>query len=444
MWFIKTCIVALLGLVWSSGVLAIPDIQHWTTDQGTTVYFVAADELPMIDIRVVFDAGSARDGDQPGLAEMTLDMLANGAGGMSTDEISTAFESLGAQYGVSLDRDIASVQLRSLVDKDKLEPALTTLRKVIAEPEFPQNDFKREQQRTLIGLQAKKQSPGALASDAFYKAMYHQHPYAHPTAGTDDSVINLTRNDLVAFHKRYYTAGNATVAIVGAVTRQEAERIAAELVQDLPRGEPPAELPEVGPINAEQVQIEYPSSQTHLLIGMPVLRRHDTDYFPLYVGNHVLGGGGLVSRLFDSIRERHGLSYSVYSYFLPKRQAGPFMAGLQTNTDRADEALALLREEIRRYIKAGPTPEELESTKKNITGGFPLRIASNSSIVEYLAMIGFYGLPLDYLDTFNDKVEAVTIEQIRDAFQRRLNVDDFVTVRVGRKDDAASRSASSE
>jgi len=416
-------------------VQASPDIQHWTTGSGTDVYFVAADELPMLDVRVVFDAGSARDGDKPGVAEMTVGMLADGTAGMSSDEISTAFESIGANYGVSLDRDMASVKLRTLADEQTREAALDTLTKVISRPEFPEGDFEREKQRTLIGIRSKLQSPGTLASDAFYKALYGKHPYAHPTSGTEDSVADLTREDLAAFHERHYTAANATIAIVGAATRAEAEAIADELLAGLPAGEPLPEVPAVDGNDTKQVTISFPSSQTHVLIGMPVVRRHDDDYFSLYVGNHVLGGSGMVSRLFDSIREQRGLSYSVYSYFYPLQQAGPFVAGLQTSTRQADAALQLLRREIRDYIDNGPTDDELEASKQNITGGFPLRIDSNSNIVEYLAVIGFYDLPLDYLDTFNDKVLAVTREEIVDAFQRRLNVDDFVTVLVGRQQD---------
>ena len=354
---------------------ATPDIQHWTTTAGTDVYFVSAGELPILDVRVVFDAGSARDGDNPGVADMTLGMLADGAAGMSSNEISTAFESIGANYNVSIDRDMASVQLRTLSKKATRDAALDTLAKVISRPEFPQDDFKREQQRTLIGIRSKLQSPGALASDA------------------------------------------------------------------LPAGKPLPDLPAVDDTDTKQVTIDFPSSQTHVLIGMPVIQRHDDDYFALYVGNHVLGGSGMVSRLFDSIREEQGLSYSVYSYFYPLHQKGPFVAGLQTSTQQAEAALELLRQEIRDYIKDGPTPEELKASKQNITGGFPLRIDSNSDIVGYLAMIGFYELPLDYLDTFNDKVMAVSREDIAEAFQRRLDVDDFVTVLVGKQQEQQAGAA---
>jgi zinc protease len=150
----------------------------------------------------------------------------------------------------------------------------------------------------------------------------------------------------------------------------------------------------------------------------------------------VLGGGGMVSRLFEEIREKRGLSYSAYSYFSPMRFNGPFLAGLQTKSDQVDEALSVLMENINSYIETGPTEEELIASKKNITGGYPLRIDSNSKILSYLVVIAYYKLPLDYLDTFNANVEAVTIEQIKDAFNRRVTPDKLVTVMVGSSKDA--------
>jgi zinc protease len=167
-------------------------------------------------------------------------------------------------------------------------------------------------------------------------------------------------------------------------------------------------------------------------MGQPGVRRGDPDYFALYVGNQILGGGGLVSRISEEVREKRGLSYSAYSYFLPMRADGPFVLGLQTRNDSADEALKVLRQTLVDFRNDGPTGKELEAAKRNITGGFPLKIDSNSDILGYIAMIGFYKLPLDYLDTFNGKIEAVTAKQIRDAFQRRVDPDRMVTVTVGR------------
>jgi zinc protease len=182
---------------------------------------------------------------------------------------------------------------------------------------------------------------------------------------------------------------------------------------------------------ALEQRIAHPSSQTHILLGQPGIRRDDADYYALYVGNHVLGGGGLVSQLSNEVREKRGLSYSVYSYFLPMGERGPFQLGLQTRNDQVDEALQVLRDTLATYVAEGPSAEELEAAKNNITGGQALRIDSNRKILEYLAVIGFYELPLDYLETFNAKVEAVTLEQVREVFRRRIQPERMLTVLVG-------------
>jgi zinc protease len=194
---------------------------------------------------------------------------------------------------------------------------------------------------------------------------------------------------------------------------------------------PIATPPAAADAAAHTVRIDYPTTQTHVLIGQPGISRDDPDYFPLYVGNHVLGGSGLVSRISEEIREKRGLSYSAYSYFTPMRQRGPFTIGLQTRNDQVEQALQVARDTLQKFIEEGPTARELEESKQNITGGFPLRLSSNKKIVGMLAMIGFYQLPIDYLDTFTTRVEAVTLEDIRDAFSRRIQPGNMVTVLVG-------------
>jgi zinc protease len=324
------------------------------------------------------------------------------------------------------------VNLRSLMEEDKLEVALANFRRVLVEPDFPEQALERQRKRFLIGIQHKQQSPGAIAGDAFMKAVYGDHPYGHPAEGTAESVQRFTREAVVDFHRRHYVAANAIIVMVGDLDRAKAAGLAEDLAEALPEGAAPPPPPAAPSAPAErEVRINHPSTQMHILMGQPGMRVNDPDYFPLYVGNHVLGGSGLVSRLFEEIRNERGLSYSTYSYFTPRRVAGPFTAGLQTRADQAEEALKVLRGEIARFIEEGPTAKELEAAKKNITGGFPLRLDSNSDILGYTALIAFYGLPLDFLDTYTAKVEAVTAEQIRDAFRRRLDPDRMATVMVG-------------
>ena len=419
-------------VVFSSAVCAGPQIQHWTTANGARVYFVPAPELPMVDLTIVFDAGAARDADAPGVALLTNGLLAEGAGGLDADQLAERFESLGAEFSNDAERDMATLSLRTLSETAFLDPALDTLTTILTRPDFPAAAFAREQSRLLLGIQQRKQDPGALASEAFYKAVYGEHPYHTLPDGTEDSVKALTPAKLKAFYERYYVAGNAVLAIVGDLDRASAEKLAQRVMGKLPAGSPAPNLPDVQDLShATMVRIEHPSAQTHILMGQPGMSRGDVDYFPLYVGNHMLGGSGLVSRLADEIREKRGLAYSTYSYFMPMRKKGPYTIGAQTRNDAAQESLTLLHDTVATFVKDGPTAQELESSKKNITGGFPLRISSNKKIVGYIAMIGFYDLPLDYLDTFNSKVEAVTLAGIKDAFQRRIHPDKMVTVLVG-------------
>ncbi len=423
------CVFALLG---SMAAWAGPKIEQWQTSSGAKVYYVHSPELPLVDIRVVFAAGSAFDGEKPGLATLTSMLLEKGAGNWDADAIARRLENVGARLDSEVSRDSAWVDLRSLTEPDKLETALSTVREILSAPRFAEQDFEREKQRLLLALKQREESPDQLASMMFFKAIYGDHPYAHPTEGEIESVKTIQREDLKEFHRRFYTARNGMVVIVGALSRGQAQAVAEELMEALPSGEPAPPIPEVEEASSDKLQHKpFPSAQTHIFTGMPAVIRGDPDYFALYVGNHVLGGGGFTSRLVKEIREKRGLSYGVASYFLPLKQKGPFLASLQTRNEQAKAALEVLDKTIRAYFEQGPTEDELIAAKKNITGGFVLSYDSNAKLADYVAMIAFYNLPLDYLDTFTQKVEAVTRQAIVDAFRRRLDPDRFKTILVG-------------
>ncbi|NQZ54026.1 MAG: insulinase family protein [Piscirickettsiaceae bacterium] len=431
--------VARIGLMIATlfvalAVQASPDIEYWKTTNGARVYFVSAPELPMVDITVVFDAGSARDNELSGTALLTNAMLNEGAGGLSANQLAAAFDDVGAQFSNSSERDMALLSLRTLTDETILESALQAFSKVLNKPDFPQVGFDRLKKQMLIGLQAEKQSPSAIASRAFYKNVYKEHPYSNMPAGDEDGVAKLTIESLKMFYQQYYVAANAVVVLVGDIGQSQAKIIAEQLVSTLPVGKQAVDLPVVQSLTGAIVEeIEYPSSQTHIAMGQPGMNRGDADYFALYVGNHILGGSGLVSQLSNEVREKRGLSYSVYSYFRPMRELGPYQFGLQTRNDQAEEALNVMQQTLKDFIKNGPTEAELVAAKQNITGGFALRVDSNSKIAGYLTMIGFYDLPIDYLESFKDKVDAITVKQIKDAFSRRVKPENMVTVLVGGK-----------
>lgn len=416
-------------------------IQSWQLDNGARVLFVENHSIPVLDVSVEFDAGARRDpAGKSGVASLANAMLARGVRSVQTadgktepeiDEahISDGFADLAAQRGGSAGIDRAGVSLRTLSSAEQRNAGVALLARVLAQPAYPEGPFERDKARVLASIREDLTKPESIADKAIWKAMYGSHPYAHQP--TVESVTPITRDDLMAFHARHYVANRAVVAMIGDLSRDEADRVARELTRRLPQGEPLPALPDVVPQQASEQRFPHPATQSHILIGTPSLTRGDPDFFPLMVGNYVLGGGGFVSRLTREVREKRGLAYSVYSYFSPLAQPGPFQAGLQTQKESTDAALKVVRDTIAQYLKEGPTPKEIEAAKANLIGGFPLRIDNNRKILENVAMIGFYGMPLDYLDTWTDKVRRVTLADIRAAFQRKLVNAPVSTVIVG-------------
>ncbi len=429
--------LSVLGLLLNTA-QATPQIQHWQTESGARVYFVPVDDIPMVDVRIVFDAGSARDRFTPrkltGTALMTNGLLAEGAAGKSAQQLAENFASVGAVFSNGAMKDMAWLSLRSLREDKYLQPALANLQAILNQPDFPAQAFQRERERLKIAVKSKQQSPGAIASDRFYQELYADHPYATPTEGTEQSLTKLSRSDLQQFYRQYYVASNAVISVVGQLNRAQAEQLVQQLLADLPSGQAPPALPAVQPLSdAKTVQIDFPSAQSTVLMGQVGMARGDADYFALYLANHAFGGSGFGSRMMHEVREKRGLAYSAYSYFSPMAQPGPFMIGLQTRNDQVEQALQVVRQELADYIAEGPGEDELQDSLKNITGGFPLRIDSNKKIVEYLSMMGFYQLPLDYLDTFVSRVNQQTRDNVHDALQRRLHEDKMLTIIVGGK-----------
>ncbi|EXI74521.1 MAG TPA: pitrilysin family protein [Candidatus Accumulibacter phosphatis] len=410
-------------------VQAGPKIERWQTAAGTRVLFVEDHSLPIVDIQVDFAAGAAREpAGKEGVAGLTRSLIDLGADGMDETQIASRLADLGARLSGGVDLDRTSVTLRTLSMADKRAPAFELLRAILNGPTFPAEAFERERARSLAALREALTRPDAIASKTFWAAMYPAHPYGRQA--TPESVAALLRADILAFHSANYGARSATVAIVGDLSRAEAEALAERLSSGLPAASADTGLPVPQlPVGGEQ-RIAHPAAQAHLLIGLPALKRGDPDFFPLAVGNYSLGGGGFVSRLVKEVRDKRGLAYSVHSYFLPLQQLGPFQIGLQTRKGQADEALRLTRSVLAAFLEQGPSEAELQAAKQNLIGSFPLRLDSNRKILENVAMIAFYDLPLDYLDRYPENIERVTVAEIQAAFARRLPVEHLVTVVV--------------
>jgi zinc protease len=422
--------VLLLAAGWAHAILPI---QHWQTRNGARVYFVENRSLPMLDVSVGFPAGAGFDSrEKSGVASMTNHLLRLGAAGLDEQAIASRLADVGAQLGGQFDTDHAGLALRTLSSKAEREPALEILAQLLGRPVFPEAVLAREKARRAAAIREADTKPDTIAAVTFYRLLYRDHPYAQRASGDVASVERIVRDDLVAFHRRHYVARHAVVAMIGDISREEAAAIAERLTAELPERAAGAPiLPSVRALHEPVTRIiAHPATQSHILVGAPGMRRDDPDFFALFVGNQILGGGGFVSRINEEVRQKRGLAYSAYSYFSPLKEAGPFVIGLQTQRDQAQEALKLVQATLREFLAQGPTEAELAAAKKNIIGGFALRIDSNRKIHGYLNLIGSYRLPMTYLDDFVGNVERVTVADIRRAFAR-LDPERMVTVVVG-------------
>ena len=438
---IKTVASAvLLGL--SGLVQAALPIQHWTQPSGAGVWLVESPTVPMVDVRIEFDAGGRRDpAAQAGLAGVSTGMMSKGIRpvgreqGLDENALGEAWADLGASFGGMDAGDRVSFSLRSLTYPDLLARAAALAARQLAEPAYPPEVWTRERERMVAALREANTRPATLAGRAFKQAVYGSHPYGHDT--DEQTLARIGVADMQAWHAKYLRTCRAKVSIVGAVTRTQADALATQLLARLPTG-PCEALPPVVEVQPLEVAVEqhipFDSAQAHVFIGQPGFRRDDPDFFALTVGNYILGGGGFVSRLTNEVREKRGLSYSVYSYFNPGVHAGAFTVGLQTRPDQAAQAVQVVRDVLQRFVAAGPTEAELKAARDNLVGGFAIRIDNNRKLLDNVANIAAFGLPLDYLDTWTQQVAKVTVADIRAAFARKLQPERMVTVVVGGQD----------
>lgn len=412
-------------------------IQTWALENGARVMFVQRQEIPMVDVRLTFDAGSRREPvEKVGLASLTNNMLARGVlakfgqNAMSESQISDQFADMAARRASGVSDDSASVSVRTLTSSPEQETSMALLAKILSAPAFPADLLAREKSQMRASLQEAKTKPAYLAAQTFLTAIYGDHPYGR--ALTEAGVASITQEDLIEFHQKHYVANRLIIAIVGDVSRTRAEAIAKELTQHLVVAEEalPA-LPAVLPLKATMQRIPHPASQAHIMFGMPAEAIGDPDHFALTVGNYILGGGGFVSRLMNEVREKKGLSYSVYSHFSPKMQKGVFKISLQTKKKQTAQALAVAREVLNTFLEEGPTDEELTAAKNYLSGSFPMQLDANSKILNRIAAIGYYRLPLTYLDAWVENIAKVSKDEVKAAFSRKVSIDALSTVIVG-------------
>lgn len=438
----RALLVSVGAIFYSNAAWALLPIQHWTEPSGAKVYLVESPVIPMVDVQIDFDAGTRRDpAGQSGLATAVAAMASKGVKALGAEPaldengLGEAWADLGASFEAGADNDALHYTLRSLTDPPLLDKAARLAARQIGEPSFPADVWPRDRARWSASLKESLTRPSTVAAHAFGAAVYGSHPYG--TRTTEETLARINVADMQTFHTQHIAACRAKVSIVGAVSRAQAQALVATLLSRLPATTGCAPLPPVGEISALAAPVEqnipFASAQAHVLIGQPGFQRRDPDFVALLVGNHILGGGGFVSRLTNEVREKRGLSYSVYSYFAAGLHAGAFTVGLQTRPDQAREAVKVSRDVIARFVAEGPTEAELRAAKDNLIGGFALRIDSNKKLLGNVANIAWNELPLDYLDQWTKKVEALTVADVRAAMARKLQPERMVTVVVGGK-----------
>jgi len=432
---------AVLCTVSGYAVAAIP-VQKLTLPNGATVFLVESPAIAMLDVQIDFDGGSRRDPpSKVGLANMTAALLGKGVvakaalPGLDENALGEAWADLGAQFGAGAGADRFSFSLRTLTEPDLLAKAVALAARQIGEPAFPDAVWQRDKQKSIAAIKESDTRPSTLARRAYSQAVYGGHPYGHEF--TEAGIANISTADMRAFYAASVVACRARISMVGAVSRAQATQIATAMLAHLPQvacATVPALPPvaEVAPLaQAIQKNIAFDAAQAQVLMGQPGYKRNDPAFFPLLVGNYILGGGGFVSRLQNEVREKRGLTYGVSSNFAPGLHAGAFTVSLQTRPDQAAQALAVASSVVKDFVANGPTEPELKAAKDNLIGGFALLIDSNRKLLGNISNIAWNDLPLDYLDTWTQQVDKVTLQDIKTAMAAKLQPDKMVTIVLG-------------
>ena len=429
----------LLAALLSPQVLAGIPIVTWQHASGAQVFLVESPAIPMLDVLMDVDGGSRRDpAAQAGLASASAVMTSKGVlalgqrPALDENALSEAWADLGASFGASASADRLSFSLRTLTYPDLLDKSLALAAQQLARPSWPADIWATERKRWQAAIKEADTRPATRAGKAYSAAVYGSHPY-----GFEVTALTLDRievADMRAFYARTVLPCRARISLVGAITRAQADALVSRLMQPLNQAACTA-LPAVANVqplaSAQNLAVPFESAQAHVLIGQPGITRADPDFFAMLVGNYILGGGGFVSQLTTEVREKRGLSYSVYSTFNPGLHAGAFTMSLQTRPDQAAQAVAVTREVLKKFVTQGPTEAELQAAKDNLIGGFALRIDTNRKLLDNVANIAANNLPLNYLDTWTSRVDKITVADVKAAFARHLQPDRMVTVVVG-------------
>jgi zinc protease len=409
------------------------EISKYVTKNGVEILYTKSENIPMIDIKITFDAGSNKDGELKGLSMLTHSLLDEGTSKMNSEAIASAFESTGAIFSTSVNKDKSSVSLRSLADKKYLEPSVKMLLKILSDSVFPKSEVILQKERTLSSISEDKSDPSEVSSNLFFKEIYGNYAYGFPSIGSEESIEKIKRKDIINFYKENINSSNASIAIVSSLSKKDIINLSEKISKSLSFSSPKKNVLNNFQKNNKKKYIfkKFNSEQAHIYIGGQSIKRGSKNHLPLYVGNYIFGGSGFSARLMKELRVKRGLTYGVYSYIYPMKNIGPFVVGIETKAEQAQESVRLIHKMLKEFHANGPTDKELTHAKEAIINGFPLRIDSNQDILNYLSMINYYDLPINYLNTFIDKISKITKKDILRAFKEEIDVNNLITLVVG-------------
>ncbi|MGB0926696.1 MAG: M16 family metallopeptidase [Pikeienuella sp.] len=406
-------------------------IQEVTSPGGITAWLVEEHAIPIISIEISFKGGAMLDpAGKEGVANLLSGMFDEGAGDLDTVAFSEAADSIAARYSFGAERERFSVSATML--SENRDASIDLLKLALTQPRFDEEPLVRVKRQVISGIRSAETDPNSIAGKAFRAAAFPDDPYGRPTTGDVATVEALSADDLHAARERLLNINAAKIGVVGDITAAELGPLLDRLLGDLPRAAPPVQTAATyqGAPGIQVIDLDVPQSVA--IFGHEGILRDDPDYIPAYVMNYVLGGGGFSSRLTEEVREKRGLSYSVYSYLLPADRAGLYLGGVATANPAMKTSLEVIAAEWRRMAEDGISAEELDKAKQYLTGAYALRFDSNGKIANILVGVQNAGLGIDYIDRRNDLVRAVTVEDIKRVAARILRPDNLMTIVVGR------------
>jgi len=424
-------LVVLALLLAASAGAAKPIAHREVLPNGIVLLVAERPAIPIVVVRTFAHAGAVLDPpDRAGLANLTGALLTRGTAKHSGPELDSAIEFVGGSLSAGAARDGLTASL-SVLKKD-VGLGLDLLAEVLLTPTFPDDELKRKAAQIQAAIKRSEEDPGTVAGRALAKLVFPSHPYGVPVEGTVESVGKLTRDDVVRFHRGYVRPDTTIIAVVGAVTVDEARReIVARFGGWKAPAEPPPTVSSVTPGATPQTQvIEKELTQATILLGRQAIRQTDPDYFPLTVGSYVLGGGS-ASRLYSRVREEGGLAYAVYSYANPARYGASFIVSAQTRTAEVPKVIEIMREELARMTREPVTERELKLAKDYLIGSFPLRLDTTSKVADFIVAVEEQGLGLDYADRYKERVAKVTAADVQRVAAKYFAPDTFNRVVVG-------------